>query len=101
MVENEKPDLDPVPPTDAEKPAPQPPSEGDVDLAFAEPGGAEKPETEEGYQLAEDVSAEGKTAAETADWYYMIGEQPRRGPVSLDELQLLVAAGQLGRQDRV
>ncbi len=47
MVENEKPDLYPVPPAGAEKKAPQPGGEDQVDLAFAEPGGAGKPEEEE------------------------------------------------------
>ena len=101
MVENEKPDLYPVPPAGAEKKAPQPGGEDQVDLAFAEPGGAGKPEEEEGYRLAEEAGPGGKTAAETADWYYMVGDQARQGPLSLGDLQRLVAAGQLGRQDRV
>ena len=101
MVENEKPDSQDVPPAGAEKKAPQPGGEDRADLTFAEAGGAETLKEEEGYRLAEEVSPEGKTAAETADWYYTIGEQPRQGPFSLGDLQRLVAAGQLGRQDRV
>lgn len=101
MAENEMPELQPVPPAGAKKDAPPPGGENQPDLAFAEPGEAGKPKEEGEYRLAGEAGSQGKKAAQAADWYYMVGQQARQGPVSLDDLQRLVAAGRLGRQDRV
>ena len=112
MVEPEKPD-----PLDAPTPGPESePSqhgdEGEPDIWPAEEGEAagrrEQPadageagDEEEEYRLVEEPTLSGKPASETADWYFIVGDQPRQGPVSLGDLQRRVAAGQLGRDDRV
>lgn len=61
----------------------------------------EEGKNDDEYRLADEVAPDGESAARTADWYYMIGQQARQGPVSLGDLQRLVAAGELDGADRV
>jgi hypothetical protein len=76
------------------------PDGGQADLSLAEPSTVHAEDAGD-YRLREEVSSSGKKATETADWYYTASGQKREGPVSLGDLQRLVAAGRLGRDDQV